>query len=202
MKFWKEGDRSNGICPECKAMMETIFAPKTIRLEKTKKDVRDVLVAVCSKCDATVAIPPQSTPRLKEVRKQAGKPLEVRLPLHLKDIVLTIVDQLGVSNPNAGVQTFIRYYLRYLSTAPRSIVLKAKLRSEKVPEFSIGIRGSDRISMKLDIEEYEIKTILLKTFGKDVDLVKAMIALGKYQVLDHPTPKRLKELQSIFSIAA
>lgn len=69
---WSVGDRSQAICEECGAVVETRFEYRAVPLTKPGVDVPDVLVAVCIACDHIVAVPHQSTPQLNEARKAGG----------------------------------------------------------------------------------------------------------------------------------
>jgi hypothetical protein len=64
MNFWKEGDRSEAICPGCERRVETRFEVRSVHLEQSGVSVPDVLVGVCTECDRTVSIPAQSTPKI------------------------------------------------------------------------------------------------------------------------------------------
>ena len=72
MRIWREGDRSEAICPACERRMATRFEVRVVRLEERGIDVPDVLVAVCAGCGGTVSIPAQSAPKLRQARERAG----------------------------------------------------------------------------------------------------------------------------------
>ncbi len=69
MKLWKEGDRSRSVCERCKRLVGTRFERRTVNLERPAVAVPDVLVAACTSCGETVAIPAQSSPRLQAARR-------------------------------------------------------------------------------------------------------------------------------------
>ncbi|HXY29631.1 MAG TPA: hypothetical protein VEI06_02890 [Gemmatimonadaceae bacterium] len=63
---WKIGDHAAGRCPRCRKMVRSRFELRTVQLARTRLAIRDLLVAVCTECDHTIAIPPQSVPQLRE----------------------------------------------------------------------------------------------------------------------------------------
>jgi hypothetical protein len=68
LKMWHEGDRSQALCVKCGDWRETEFQYRTFRLEKSKTNVPDVLVAVCIECGEIVAVPHQSSRTLRAAR--------------------------------------------------------------------------------------------------------------------------------------
>jgi RNase P subunit RPR2 len=63
---FKAGDEGSGECSHCKTIVKTRYEHRTVRLRRTKVDVPDLLVAVCTVCDHTVRIPRQSFAQLRE----------------------------------------------------------------------------------------------------------------------------------------
>jgi hypothetical protein len=66
MKLYKVGEKSKAVCPFCKDVQPTTFRERDVPLRSGKGTVRDVLVAVCDKCDRVIAMPQQSAPRVAE----------------------------------------------------------------------------------------------------------------------------------------
>lgn len=93
-RFLSAGDRSRAICPACKAMRETVYEYRAVPLERSKVTVPNVLVGVCTTCDATVSLPAQSTPRLREARERTMKEQNARIPLELEDRLNVIAQEL------------------------------------------------------------------------------------------------------------
>ena len=67
LALFKAGDASAAMCPRCHKPVATRYEHRTIQLARTRLRVRDVLVPVCTECDHTVAIPPQSIAQLRAV---------------------------------------------------------------------------------------------------------------------------------------
>src|SRR4051794_37359480 len=98
MKLYREGDRSRAVCETCKRVVRTRFERRTFHLENPEVDVPGVLVAVCETCGTIAAIPHQSSPRLREARRQAAPKHEARVPAVLNDAIGLIAAQYSVSN--------------------------------------------------------------------------------------------------------
>jgi hypothetical protein len=110
MKLWKEGDRSRAVCARCKRLVGTRFERRTVKLERPAVAVPDVLVAVCTSCGETAAIPAQSSPRLQAARQREAIRFEVRIPLELDDALRLIARQFAARH-EAFEGSLIRYYL-------------------------------------------------------------------------------------------
>jgi hypothetical protein len=193
MTIWKEGDRSKGICPKCKELKEIVFKRRSFYLKKTKRNVKDVLLGVCAHCDGMVSVPPQSAARLKEARSAERKPFEVRISSDVKDIVFLVVDTLGAAVPQSAFSQLFRNYLVHLKEEPKAV--RHALSLLKKAAFSKKAPSKDRISIKLSPSLDEIRIELHSVFESDVLLVKGIVALSKDEILDHPNPKRIKELK-------
>lgn len=118
MRLLKEGDRGEGLCPHCRALVEIRYERRVVLLENSGVAVENVLVGVCGTCGETAVIPAQSTPRLREARELKEEVLQARLPGHLEDALHLIADRYG-----ADQQTFapslVRLYLSELAHSPR-----------------------------------------------------------------------------------
>lgn len=143
-KFWRAGDRSRAICEHCGRVVETRFEYRTYSLDKPRIDVPDVLVAVCTTCDRTVAVPYQSSPRLNEARKAAEAALEARIPRHLEDVLAVVASHYG-RNDSEFRNVILRYYLHALS---ESAALAEHIRDLAAGELARGT-ADERLSLKV-----------------------------------------------------
>ncbi|HLG19633.1 MAG TPA: hypothetical protein VI895_07430 [Bdellovibrionota bacterium] len=193
MKIWKENDRSKGLCPKCKEIQPIVFRRGVFPLKETKKNVKDVLLGVCTQCDEIVSVPPQSVARIKEVRFFDRKPLEVRIPSDVKDIVLLVVDTLGATVPQSALSLLVRNYLIHMSE-DRQAARQAMTLLKKANFFETA-PSRDRISIKLSPELNRLRIELHDVFETDANLVKGVAVLSRKEVLDEPDPKRIKELR-------
>ncbi len=193
MKVWKENDRSRGICPKCKELREIIFLRRSFYLKKSKRNVKGVLMGICATCNETVSVPPQSVARLKEARVSDRKPFEVRIPSDVKDIVFLVVDSLGATVPQSAFGQLFRNYLVHLKEDPKAV--RHALTLLRKVDFFRTVPARDRISIKLSPSLDEIRIELHSVFESDTILVKGIVALSKDEILDHPIPKRIRELK-------
>ncbi|MDR6713478.1 hypothetical protein J2W83_003086 [Pseudomonas hunanensis] len=70
MKIYFEGDTGKALCEHCQALVELHYSRRDVPFSDSQGEATDILVGVCAGCDAVVAVPPQSTPAIREVRKQ------------------------------------------------------------------------------------------------------------------------------------
>ncbi len=64
--LWSAGDIVACNCPTCRQVVQSRFELRTIRMERSRLRVPNVLVDVCNICDNIIAIPSQSIPQLRE----------------------------------------------------------------------------------------------------------------------------------------
>lgn len=143
-KFWRAGDRSRAICEHCEGVVETRFEYRTYPLNKPRVDVPGVLVAVCTVCDAIVAVPYQSSPRLNEARKAAEAPLEARIPRHLEDVLAVVASHYG-RNDSEFRSVIVRFYLHALG---ESDALARHIRDLARDDLARGL-ADERLSLKV-----------------------------------------------------
>ncbi|WP_236692884.1 hypothetical protein [Pseudomonas sp. 10-1B] len=78
MKILLEGDSGKALCEHCQAVVPTHYVRRDVPFSDGQGMAKDILVGVCTRCDGVVAIPPQSTPAIREARKQQLKSIEAR----------------------------------------------------------------------------------------------------------------------------
>lgn len=61
---YQEGQNSKAICEDC-GLVVTTFKKRDVLFPESKITVKNILVAVCNKCNNTVGIPQQSVPAVK-----------------------------------------------------------------------------------------------------------------------------------------
>ena len=66
MEIFKLGEKSKGVCNDCKKVVPTTFKLCTVPLSSGRGTVDNSLAATCDKCDHVVSIPQQSSSRIKE----------------------------------------------------------------------------------------------------------------------------------------
>lgn len=69
----KEGDKSKGICENCKGVVETTFKYRDVPFSDDSGVVKNLLANVCDTCDEVVSIPAQETPKIKDALEKINK---------------------------------------------------------------------------------------------------------------------------------
>ena len=63
---WMPSVETSAVCPSCRKRVSSRFAYRSVTLRGTRLRVNDVLVDVCTECDATIDIPRHSLAQLRE----------------------------------------------------------------------------------------------------------------------------------------
>jgi hypothetical protein len=150
MKMWKEGDRSQGVCERCKRLVETRFERRVVTLERPPVEVPDVLVAVCTVCNETVAVPAQSSPRLQEARRHEAIRFEIRIPMELDDALRLIASKYA-ARPEVFEGSLIRYYVSRLGEDDRT----ARRIKELAGSALASGRSTGRLSLRIERPAWE-----------------------------------------------
>jgi hypothetical protein len=188
MHLYREGDRSEAICPACEKRVTTRFEVRTVRLAESGIDVRGVLAAVCDECGAVAALPAQSAPKLKEARdRRKDEELEARIPSHLDDVVHLLSDHfaapVGEFRPS-----LLRFYLREVAS---DAGLAERVKSLAASELAQG-RARARVSLRApegllrDVRDRASEVGI----ASDADLIRGILLAAKEDVLEAANPER------------
>ena len=191
----RQGDESSAICHKCRKVRPTRYEYRTVHLEKSKIDVPDVLVGVCQTCDATVMLPHQSTPRIREARQTFPSRVDARIPKELRDVIGMLASEFGGSpEPFAG--GMLRYYLALMAHDSTLAKRVGKLANSFVAEGTPG----GRIAFRLDrsLMDNALATVNAKSDIVDQSgLIRGIIAAAKEDTFDRPVVKRAEALRAI-----
>lgn len=197
MKIYIEGEKSKGLCQVCKKLVPTTFKVDSVPLSSSKGTVDDILVAKCDQCDHIVSIPQQSAPRIKEVLTKKHS-LEVRVPIHLLDILVLASDQFHMGAPEQLKDSLIRYYIA-LANEDKHISQSVKKFSES--QFAKG--SGHRLSLKINDVIYERFLNLMKqTKLNKTQLLKGLILQINEDILQNPVKRRMNELAKVMVASA
>jgi hypothetical protein len=195
MHLWKEGDRSEAICHACEKRVGTHFAVRTYTLHDSGVDVPDVLVAVCDECGATVALPAQSAPKLKEARgRRMSEVLEARIPGQLDDVLHLLADHYSTA-----VAAFRADLLRfYLSEVLGDDGLLQRVNALARTELAQG-RARARVSVRVPTDLLDAARRRARAGGitSDADLVRGIVIAAKEDVLEAADPRRADRLSGV-----
>jgi hypothetical protein len=199
MKIFKEGEKSKAICPRC-GMVKTTFLTRDVPIQGSKTIAKNILAGVCSVCDRVISIPQQSSLYVKEALHKEKKPLEIRIPKHLEDILANASLKIG-GEYNSGVINFlIKYYIHrgFLDPKVRSNISKI-YRESKLLDDTI---SNCRVSIKLDSKIFnEMKELRVNTdFKSDTELLKAIMLKINDDIVQNKDKKVVNALKD-FAVA-
>lgn len=198
MKIFKLGEKSKGVCNECKKLVSTTFKICSVPLSSKKGKVDDILAATCDHCGHVVSIPQQSAPRIKEVLNTKKYSIEVRLPIHLLDILLLASDSFEIGNPEHLKDSLIRYYIGRVESD------KQLLKSIKKLSQSDFAKGTgNRLSLKVNETIFErFEHIMQETSLNKTQIIKGLILQINEDVLQNPVEDKLNELETVLLASA
>lgn len=210
MKLLLEGDRGKALCEHCQQVITTTYVRRNVPFSDGRGEAKDILVGVCDVCDTILAIPAQSTPAIKEARKQQLTPIEARLPA----VYLDVLDSAMFSvTQDAGVQMrklFFSYYFRELVTAKASQSLHRvhcefhQLLTQQMAARDLAPSHSmKRLSMKVNHYVADDFSILLETTHMTrTDLLKSVICQIQVDVVGNRNPTVISDLQRLARVAS
>lgn len=188
----REGDRGIGGCPVCRAEVETRLEVRTYHFGQSKIEIPGALVDVCTVCSSTVAIPAQTTARIREARVPLKEEqLEARIPTHLEDVIYQLAWDFA-----APLQAFrpavLRFYLAELMRDP-ALAERARLLAES--ELA-DAPARARVSLRVPAELLEDARAAARAAGiaRDSTLVRGLLLAAKEDVLDRRHPERIARL--------
>lgn len=198
MKIYTEGEKSKGLCQICKKLVPTTFKVSSVSLSSGKGRVGGILVAKCDRCDHTVSIPQQSSPRIKEVLQTKKHSIEVRIPIHLLDILILASDHFEMGAPDQLKDSLIRYYIA-LADENKGISRSIKKLSES--EFAKG--SGYRLSFKVNEAIYQrFQHLMEHTKLNKTQLLKGLILQINEDVLQNPQKKIMNDLEKVMFASA
>jgi hypothetical protein len=193
MKIVKEDDTRKVICFEC-GLTNATYLLRDVDFSDKSGTVKGILAAVCDQCNQVVAIPSQSTAKIKAQYQKVKKPIDVRIPAHYLDILSLATEKIDGSLSDSFSKALVLYYLHALSTKryPERN-LKALLNLDIA-----NAKASKRFSMKVNEKNIEEINRLMETSGlkSTTEVFKSVILSINEDIVQQETPKHLPELQN------
>jgi hypothetical protein len=131
-----------------------------VRLDRPPVEVPGVLVAVCTVCGETVAIPAQSLPRLQEARRSDAVRFEIRIPLELDDALRLIASKYA-ARPEVFEGSLIRYYLAKVGEDETTA---RRIKEMAASPLASG-RNTGRLSLRLEKPSWETAWKMARKVG-------------------------------------
>lgn len=194
--IYREGETGHALCETCKSMVATTFVRRDVPLSDRSDIVKDVLVGVCDTCDSVVTMPHQSVPRVKQTINKQMKPIEARVPSHLKDMLSLVVAELHQSE--SFEQQVFRYYIHQWSE--HGVPLARIRKYQRDPLFSG--RANTRLSLKIadaDVVFEEIRSQVAELSNK-TDLLKAIAFTAFDDIVEKPRSRAKTALEQIAAV--
>ncbi|WEK29363.1 MAG: hypothetical protein P0Y58_20995 [Candidatus Pseudomonas phytovorans] len=209
MKILLEGDSGEALCEHCQAVVPTRYTRRDVPFSDGKGKAKDILVGVCTRCEAVVALPPQSTPAIHEARMQQFKSIEARLPAVYVDVLDAAMH--AVTN-EAGAnlrKLFLAHYFQQLAQVKQCGQLQAAhLAFIQALDEQLARRGlarsnaTRRLSMKVNPHmAKDMLALQQQTEMNQTELLKAVIALIQADILEARDDEVILALQRLARLA-
>ncbi|WP_449433966.1 hypothetical protein [Pseudomonas putida] len=210
MKILLEGDTGKALCEHCQAVVQTRYTRRDVPFSDGQGVARDILVGVCGHCDTVVAIPPQSTPAIREARKQQLKSIEAKLPAVYLDALDAAMHTVSSEAGGNLRKLFLGHYFQLLVQASQSGQLQpaheAFMQSLDEQRRLRGLPPSGstrRLSMKVNAHMAEdFQALQKQTQMNQTELLKAVIARIQADVLEARDPEVIHTLQRLARLAS
>ncbi|ROL83445.1 hypothetical protein BLX41_00530 [Pseudomonas protegens] len=201
MKLFLQGDRGKALCEHCQQIVDITYLRRDVPFSDGHGLARGILVGVCEQCATTVAIPPQSTPAIKEARSQQLSSIEARLPAVYLDVLDAAMHSVA---EDAGVQMRKLFFCYYFSAPARpgleqvhegfAAYLAEQAKARQLP----AVQAMKRLSMKVNHYVAEdLARLLQATRMTQTELLKSLIAQMRLDVLEGGNPAVIADLRQL-----
>lgn len=210
MKILFEGDSGKALCEHCQAVVPTHYTRRDVPFSDGQGLAKDILVGVCTHCDGVVAIPPQSTPAIREARKQQLKSIEARLPAVYMDVLDAAMHAVS-SDAGANLRKlFLAHYIQQLAQVQQFGQLQAAhqafaqaLDAQHEQRGLARSTATRRLSMKVNPHmSRDMLVLQQQTEMNQTELLKAVIALIQAEVLEEQDKEVIHALQQLARLAS
>lgn len=197
MIILKEGDKSKGLCDKCRKLVNTTFSYAAYKYNNFM--IPNILQGFCDKCGTAVSIPHQSTYKIKEFRERTSHQIELRVPSHFIDILVSIGALHKTSQkPNLLCRLVAKLYLSKMNL-PEGRNIRQKIIDSFQDDLSKG-KSNDRLTCLLPDTAYStLKDIADKENIKSSAIVKGIIVVAKHDILDNNNKDLTKEFEDLAS---
>lgn len=195
MKIFKENEKSKALCPQC-GIVSVTYSLRTVPFSDGSGAVKDILAGVCDKCGQVAVIPQQSAPRIREVRQCRRQPLEVRLPMHMLDMLYVAADKFG-GNTLLDAERLLKLYVHYLVTHINEAKGLSKLLDSELAKGKASARLSLKVSPAFEAEFDALKH--LAKLRTKTQLIKALALKCHEDTMVKPNDAAKKEIGQLFN---
>ncbi|TKI07443.1 hypothetical protein [Martelella alba] len=194
MKIVKEGEKKNVLCHHCGPSTAT-YLLRDVDFSDHSGIVKNVLAAVCDKCDQVVGVPSQSTPKIKAQYDNIKSSMEIRVPAHYLDILNMATDQIAPELNESFHKNLLLYYLHAIYTGHFPADGLASLLHTELAEA----KSSKRLSMKLSEKNKRELDEVMQQQGLTTraDVLKAIIIKIHEDVIRQKRPDYIAELKQM-----
>lgn len=194
MRIVKEGDKRQVICSNC-GRIEATYLLRDVDFCDKRGTVKNILAAVCNRCNEVVSVPAQSTPKIKSEYEKTKSSLEVRIPAHYLDVLNVATQKINPELDEGFNRHLVLYYINALSSGHYEQQGLSELLATDFAKAKI----SKRISMKIKPSQLSALNSIMETqhLKKNTDAVKAVILKINEDIVQNKKPENIAELKNV-----
>lgn len=202
MKLFRAGEKSQGICENCRGLVNATFHYRDVPFSDGSGIVKDILTLVCDTCDEVIATPAQSTPAIKAARETAVKSVEVSLPASFIEVLDLAAFRIDPDATTEFRKRLLAYYIHRAAESDQPAerfkdrIYKGAARFDtKAPKRRLSFKVTPRLNGEIDKMVEESK--LTKS-----ELIKSLVMQIDEDILQPKSPQNMKELRRLAAVAA
>lgn len=193
MKIIREGERGVALAPKL-GRVPVVYRYRNLTLDSGVK-IENILVGVHEDTDQVLAIPAQSTPRIKEAREATKEDvIEARVPRELEDVLVLLADHYQVTAKKFS-PALIRFYLHSAVEHPPLARRIERLSRGLLAQGKLASRIKVRCEARLCAEVERLANGF--EHANQSDLVRGVILAAKEDILDRRARRRAEQLRAV-----
>lgn len=203
MKLFQSGDQTRVMC-ENDGLADATFAYRDLPLNDEGDVAKDVLVAVCNVCGEIVAVPPQSTPAIRQAREKADISVEAKLPAAYLEALDLAIFRISSELTSDFRKPLVRFYLQDMAASDTSLrAVAAWVKFREFAELGAAVAPYKRFSMKISPRtDQDFRIVMQKLSLNKTDTLKSVVAqIHQDIVVPARTSKKMAKLRA-FAISA
>ncbi|URX62057.1 hypothetical protein KR767_18730 [Luteibacter anthropi] len=153
MHFYKAGDHVKAMC-DLDGLVESVFAYRDIPFSEGPGEVKGILAGVCPVCERVIVIPPQSTPMIRDARREALKSLEFNVPAVFIEMLDAASYRIDAGSTSEFRKPLLMYYVHRLATGQEPID-ELEPYMNRAFELAVEDIPKRRMSMKVSSKSHE-----------------------------------------------
>jgi len=205
MHFFRAGDRVRAVC-DLDGRVEATFAYRDVPFSDGIGDVKGILSGVCPVCERIIVIPPQSTPMIRDARRDSLRSLEFNVPAVYVEMLDAASYRIDAGATSEFRKPLLMYYVHRMATGKDALDdLGPYIREALVPPGQS--MPKRRLSMKVSSKSHTELASLVKGLSDAMsrsftatDVMKGIALKIGAEIVAPSVPKHRADLMAISAL--